>query len=309
MKEWKVVLSKKGFDDSTGENPSIILPEEYKFQMISFPIPEVNPTRIGFSAKDLEYHLENNKTKTLQQFFDELELSFPSDSFHYDPELLITNKLRKDKNKNYYATLGQSSTASSVLLDSAHADTKSRNPLSKDDVMLFFGTFKRTYLENGKLKYDSQMHKIHAIWGYMIVDDVIQVLNDGRLVIPNTKKQGPFEDITPDILEKYPHIQEHLHYINRNKEEFPNIIVLSKRFDTFKYKSINKLTKSDYNRTVWQLPDFLQGAKMGYQKNTKDNLIKDPSRILINGHGQELVISNFNNDEMKKWLKDLGVPL
>ena len=300
QKNMKVILSKKGFDSSYGQQSSIILPQKYGYKMISFPIPETNSNNAGVPSENINYIFKDEKPFNLKDLFNQLDITnkikfqeksktriFTENKFHLDPEVFITSEIRKKQN---YAAFGQSGPAAGALLDKS-------DPLEKDDVFLFFGTFQRTFINNGKITYDDLMNPIHALWGYMIVDDIIHINKD-------------MTNIDNKYIQKYPDIENHLHFINRANEGDNNIIICGKRFGTFSYDEKYRLTKPDYQKTCWSISDAFKKANMKYLiTEKKDRIILDPKRILANGIGQEFVTSNFDEEEMKKWLKGLGVPL
>ena len=278
-----VIFSRKGFDSTYGGFPSIILPEEMDSKMISFPIPETNPDSTGKKPEDIKF-LINEKYLSLKEIFNQLGISekinIPSNParkglsntvFHFDPELQTIENMRS------YAAFGQSDKASSHLLS---------HGLQTGDVFLFFGSFKKTFLENNKITYDSAMDEVHAIWGYMIVDNIIHV-----------------SDITEELKE-YPDIKTHLHYQNKKYEKGDNIIICGKIFGTFNYTDKYRLTKLGYSKTIWELPEFFRGADISYC-----NKVENPSRFKSAEIGQEFVVSNFDEQKMKNWLIDLGVKL
>ena len=286
----KVIFSRKGFDSSYGGFPSIILPKEMESKMISFPIPETNTEILengekakGLKAEEINFILKQKKI-SLKELFEQLgiaeKINIPSTSarkglnntvFHFDPELQTVENMRS------YAAFGQSDKASSHLLS---------HGLQAGDVFLFFGSFKKTFLENNRITYDSAMYDIHAIWGYMIVDDIVHVKN------------------IDESLNKYPDIKSHLHYQNKGFEKGENIIICGSRFGTFNYEDKYRLTKLGYSKTIWELPDFFKGANISYC-----NTVTDPSRFKSAEIGQEFVVTNFDEVKMKNWLNTLGIVL
>lgn len=279
----KVIFSRKGFDSSYGGFPSIILPEEMESKMISFPIPETNPKGYGKKAEDIKFVLKKQNL-SLKEIFEQLgideKINIPSTParkglnntvFHFDPELQEVENMRS------YAAFGQSDKASSHLLS---------HGLDKGDVFLFFGSFKKTFFENNKITYDSAMYDIHAIWGYMIVDDIVHVKN------------------IDESLGKYPDITTHLHYKNKNIENGENIIICGSRFGTFNYDDKYRLTKLGYSKTSWELPEFFKNANISYC-----NTVIKPSRFKTAAIGQEFIVTNFDDPKMKEWLINLGVKL
>lgn len=279
----KVILSRKGFDGSYGGYPSIILPKEMNEKMISFPIPETNEKSDGKLANDIVFKIADNTYKSLEDIFSELgikdRIKMPNTKpnhrqikYHYDPEI------QEIKNQRKYGALGQSGAAAKHLIPN------NLKKLKKDDIFLFFGTFKKTLLENNEIKYDTPMHEIQVIWGYLIVDDVINL---------STQNQIP---------EKYSDLTNHLHFINHAYEKKDNIIICGKRFGTFNYSKELQLTKEGYSKSFWKLPEFLKGADISYCGK-----VENPDRFKSASIGQEFIISGFEEAQMKEWLVSLGV--
>lgn len=282
-----VIFSRKGFDTSYGGFSSIILPKEMDSKMISFPIPEINETNEGFKAEEIKFVLKQ-RNMTLKEIFDELEITekinvptkpvrkgIKNTKFHFDPEIQTVENMRS------YGAFGQSNCSGS-------ASHLLKHGLQVGDVFLFFGSFKKTFLENNRITYDSPMYNIHVIRGYMIVDDIVYV-ND-----------------IDKMLGKYPDIKEHLHYKNREfeNEKGDNIIICGKRFGTFNYEDKYRLTKLGYSKSVWELPDFFKDTDISYCGK-----VTNPTRFKSAAKGQELIVSNFDETKMKEWLNSLGVVL
>ena len=316
----KVIFSRKGFDSSYGGYPSIILPEEMGGKMISFPIPESNPEVKTIEAKNLTYILDNEKRLSLEEFFKQLKIvdtiNVPEFSqngkkaprrkgikeqvindikyktvFHYDPQV--------PKPGYDYAAFGQSGAAASHLLS---------KKIGKGDVFLFFGTFLKTFLnDNNKIKYDSRMHEIQAIWGYMIVDDIFHIKpGKNDIFIKEGSNYHPLKE-NEEPLNKYVNLKEHPHYINRDRkytEKGDNIIICGKRFRTFNFEPKYQLTKIGYKKSYWELQNFFKGANFSYCGE-----VKDPSCFKSADIGQEFVVSveGVKEKEMKEWLSELGV--
>ena len=155
----KLILSRKGFDTSSGGRPSIIDEDD---NLISIPIPdyldEVRYTELhnGDFVKRIEQVYDNAfgdvKPMPDRQFLGQMNLSY----CHPDPN--ITNYFG---NEDFLGSLG---------LNTRPWGLDKNEIVEKDDIFLFFGCFK-------KLKED----KVHyAIWGYLQVDEVLSIneLND-----------------------------------------------------------------------------------------------------------------------------------
>jgi len=287
-KNMRIILSRKGFDSSYGSHPSIILPDN---KMISFPIPVTQP-EIGIAAEDILYV---ELGKTLDELLHELNIKNHY-AYHVDPE--IQNIKIADKVSFFdrgYGTLGQSGAAASHLANNHISSIE----ISKNEpaVFIFFGLFSKTKRENGKLKYDGK--PFHAIFGYVIADEAVKVSTISDTV--------------------HPELKSHLHYINqfeanKKKDEYikhdRNIIFKGKQFGTFKYSEDLRLTVNDSDRTTrWGTPDFIKS--MTYNKKRIDDGVRSNNKIFFDAasRGQEFIITEFETEKMKRWLKNLGVKL
>lgn len=275
----KVIFSRKGFDDTYGCKPSIILPQDRGYDFISFPIPEIGKDKIGFKSSDLIFDIKGDKN-SLSDLFSQLNISNVinkySDKFHYDPCIQ-----KKIKGQLDYGAFGQSDIATRVLLND-------KNKIEVGDLFLFFGTFQFTHLEENKLKYDKYTYPFHAIWGYLYVDDIIHISPED-------------DEISQDILDKYPSLDKHLHFINRKEEGKDNIIICGKRFGTFKYDEKYVLTKPGYKKSYWKLPDCFKNSYMKYY-----GFIDKPSDLKTAAKGQEFVVTDIKDvSGLNTWINSL----
>jgi hypothetical protein len=171
----KIILSRKGFDDKNGGHPSIIWPDDKR--MLSFPIP-VESSEVGVKADKMIFRGRNLSKIFSELGFKEEEIE---KEFHLDP---VIQNLTQDFT---IGSLGQSGAALRHLQN---------NDIGKDDIFLFFGTFSETFFtQNKELRYNP-MHAFHAIWGYLVVDDVIDNVSE----LPHLY----FE------LKKHPHVDFHI---------------------------------------------------------------------------------------------------
>lgn len=314
----KVILSRKGFDSSYGGYPSIILPSG---KMISFPIPE-KKYRNNIKEQIIKYHLTENELKNILDLFGDQKIKMPSERqeldpkkciFHLDPSIQnidITmkyiDKNKKEKqlkfNEQELGALGQSGAAAGHLVN----NEISPKDLTKDNpaLFLFFGLFRNM---------DEELNPIgkpfHAIWGYLIAHAAIDISNKPDVQIPVE-------------LEK---LEPHPHFINRETYEKRNIIFYGDNCGTFKFdvkhKKYLQLTKigSD-NFTNWKIQNLWKKMDLNKDKITmtynndkiKKQLDKysdcDEIEFTAASRGQEFVIKNANPQELKKWLKNLGLP-
>jgi hypothetical protein len=260
----KIILSRKGYDDENGGKPSIILPDDNL--MFSFPIPITHRDEIG----DLSSSIFCND-KNLSEIFHELGIDKFERYHHLDPDI---QRIGIPKS---YGAFGQSHAASGHLKN---------NSIGKGDTFLFFGTFCETYYENGSLKYQ-MMHPFHALWGYLIADNVITDIES----IPN----GQYSELV-----NHPHYKNRKHPAYKNK----NTIYVGKKFGTFKFSEILRLTKLGYKKSYWSLPiEFLNVGISCHGKNEKiePRVINGRVEFKSVARGQEFIIDN--DTKLKKWLE------
>ena len=352
----KIIFSRKGFDSSYGGYPSIILPKEMGSKMISFPIPEAgtrekdkatgkykNITSAGIKGKgaeDIKFMLEDGSICSLEKILNEIlidKLNKSKDKkiikkpdkktkieetiFHYDPAIQETyDENRKNiKGHHGYAAFGQSGAAAGHLLN---------QKICRDDVFLFFGTFRPTEIKKDGDKEIISYTKdkeFHALWGYMIVDDIflIDAKNSSTLKkVEDYNKKG--EPITSEYNidnKDYPNLRLHPHFSNKeeykviNKEQetkyITNLIICSKngRFGTFSYTGKQKLTREakeeakDMSKRHWKLDQCFKDTKFSYCGSVKEE--GNEFYLASASIGQEFVV---NVDEKKEkeivdWLK------
>ena len=162
----KIILSRKGFDSSTGGYPSPILPNG---TLLSLPIPDKKDT-IRYSDLNLG---ENNYYNVMCQLniqnltLENERLSLNKNTTcHFDPDIRFNSMKRSKEWKGLFGQLGAAQT---------HLENQN---VKEGDMFLFFGWFRKTILLNGKFKYDSKDKQgKHIIFGYLEVSRKILLQN------------------------------------------------------------------------------------------------------------------------------------
>lgn len=157
----KIILSRKGFDSSSGGVPSPILPDG---RLISLPIPDPrSPVRygeIGGEARDIGRLVSNLTGGRIRR----------SSRAHLDPDLVATDRTRPP---GWRPLFGQEGAAQGHLLNEG---------VGPGDLFVFFGLFQRVIRRKGRYLFDRQAPRRHLIWGWMQVDRVVPVTDcDGPL--------------------------------------------------------------------------------------------------------------------------------
>src|SRR5882672_3061274 len=157
----KVILSRKGFDSSSGECPSPIF-EDRSF--LSLPIPEKHsgvhfadidgPHRIGQLVEDLSPQVK------------------ASDGVHLDPDLRMNSRPR---NRGWRPMFGQADAAQRHL---------HKQGIACGDIFLFFGWFRRVEQLDGRYRYQAGAPDLHMLFGWLQVGEIWRVSEDKDLHIP-----------------------------------------------------------------------------------------------------------------------------
>lgn len=150
----KLILSRKGFDSSSGGKPSPIFPDR---RMVSLLIPDRMST---VSCADIRWY-ECNMGSLVSDLTDsDIPASYKA---HLDPDLRHDSLPRV---AGWKPLFGQ--------IDAAQGHLR-RCGVSVGDIFLFFGLFRRVVDVSGKLAWDTSSEPCHVVWGWLQVGDVLQV--------------------------------------------------------------------------------------------------------------------------------------
>jgi len=287
MQGWvlKIILSRKGFDSSSGRGPSPILPDG---TLLSFPIPQGRALN-KFSDIKLPKHVIKLLKRRHENYYTLIKELLPKynsgKNCHLDPDIYSEALQRK---AGWRGVFGQS-TAQTHLENQGVWQGEGKTP-DAGDIFLFFGYFRRTEADKGgKLHFIGP--GLHVIYGYMEAGAVI-----------NLKAQ---RDKVPAFASEHPHVKEpdnnradNTVYIAREKLSWDKNV---KGWGYFKYnEKLHLLTKPSLSRSKWQLPDcFNRNTPISY--HTKDS--KKKGYFQSSNRGQEFVIQP--NDGIKSWAKKL----
>jgi len=324
----KVILSRKGFDSSYGGCPSPILPDG---TLLSLPIPEMKFT------KDLNTKEDRAKWKTWEnKQFQPLaysNLSLPKSAVkHFEEmgssnltyrdvinELLPKGVLREGK-KTYEKNLQWTchldpDLVSNVIVrpqewrclfgqgGAAETHLKNQN-VGENDLFLFFGWFRKTVLQNGKLQFDSaDKSGIHIIYGYLQVDYKISFFD-------NREKAKSWMSYHPHLRLNAWNNERNAVYVGRKTlswdDKKPGATI-------FQYDPSLVLTDTTNNnpkklRTYWRAELFPEDMDITY--HSKNSLKKETDEkgniskyFKSADRGQEFVISNPTL--IMDWVKSL----
>ena len=249
----KIILSRKGFDSSSGKQANPIMPDG---TLLSLPIPDEEDANT-FSSLQWEG----------SSYFDIIHSLNPktfitSDSrCHLDPDLRFEVKNRET---NWKPAFGQMNASLSHLRN---------QKVSIGDIFLFYGWFRETEFRDGHLRYRKNGLDAHIIYGYMQIGEIIERKED-----------------VPDWLKDHPHFAyDNAWEGNKNAIFLPSdkltLIPSLRGCNNLRYRRDRVLTKAGMSRRYWDLPDFFRRVSISY--NSK-SWLEDSFKSA--GRGQEFVI-------------------
>ncbi|MBU0457309.1 MAG: hypothetical protein ABH824_05210 [Nanoarchaeota archaeon] len=273
----KIILSRKGFDCENGGYASPVLPNG---KLISLPIPSSDVIKYS----DLK--LDDNKS-----YFDLMKELKPKIKYnkewceltketkcHLDPDIYV-DILKRDR--DWKASFGQINQSQSHLLNEG---------VREGDLFLFFGWFRQTILNNGKLCFDKSAPDLHILFGYLQIGKIIQVNNKTKI---------------PKWMKFHPHAVDE----DRIKTSTNTIYVTRKNLTwdeglsgagIFRFNKELVLTKEGLSRSKWGLPDFFKQVKISYHS---EKSWKPEGYFKSVDKGQEFVIEN--NEDVENWAKSI----
>ncbi|MFZ4580840.1 MAG: hypothetical protein ACOYOB_20855 [Myxococcota bacterium] len=223
-----VILSRKGFDSKAGGGPSPILPDG---TLLSLPIP----------SDDADCFAElRHGGHTYAQLLEMLGLRSASGWCHVDPDLRHEVKPRK---RGWRGGFGQANAA----LEHLHG-----HRVGARDLFLFFGWFRATRWESGRLRFDGP--NLHVIFGYLQVDSELAL--DGEHPVSAWASDHPHvvaRRLDPCAGDSLFIARPRLSWVNRPGH------------GVFDYHPDLVLTKTGHTRSHWDLPrEVFRDATISY---------------------------------------------
>lgn len=269
-----IILSRKGFDSTSGGKASIILCEEEKRTIIPFFIPQ---QLCGDSYESLQAPNGDSYRKIFS------DLGITHKQAHVDPYIFPAYKKRSIKRGMF----GQDGTSQSHL-DNNHVD--------KGDIFLFFGWYKYARKKGDRYSYDHDStynNGFHMLYGFLEVGEKKRVC----------EHDGCFSEWE----EEHTHIR-HKGVYKKNNTVYVAPEHSSYGFDSsyglFQYSKELILSQKGDRRSWWKLCNCFRGVTIGNRTP-----IKEPYCYNSGGRGQEFVINSEKNsnhfDHIKNWATDL----
>ena len=289
----KIILSRKGFDSSTGGFASPIIKDndtKGNGRLLSLPIP-VTEEQQKKDERGIGYDKLKFDGQSLSEVISQLSKGhFAHKEAHLDPDL--DRDRYEPRGQGWKQTFGQQGNAQTYLEERG---------VGKGDLFLFFGWFRRTRYENGKLKYVPPKkggNNLHVIFGWLQVGEILNV--------PKNQDQ----DEIPNWLHYHSHIvnrkiyTKNTIYIAADHLTLDGLSVRGGAGTLPCFKPLLQLTApEEESRSHWCLPKWLcSGYIEGNWRCPKDHLPFDSD-----GRRQEFVfdVPEPSNQEAINWLKGL----
>lgn len=276
----KIVISRKGFDSGSGGVPSPILPDG---RLLPLPIPSardphryadvtINGVKIGALVEDL------TGGRILA-----------TDRCHLDPD--IDARFVSRRPDGWTPAFGQLGAAQSHL--SSHG-------IGSGDLFLFFGWFRQVERVDGHWRYRKDSPGIHVIYGWLQVQEVLQVDRcDERL--------KPFA--------RHPHLHGRDHdpnntlYLARQQLAVPRIVASGAGLFPSLHERRVLTDCGQSKRSVWKLPSWFhqsKGTTLSYHDAPKRwSLTGTECTLQSVARGQEFVLKPGDRKVADKWLEEL----
>ncbi len=255
----RLILSRKGFDSSTGGVPSPIFQDG---TMISLPIPSRNQNSWTYS----QISKAGKNLGQLVQAFPGSKIAAAHNA-HLDPDLEHTSIKRKN---GWKPAFGQAGAAQRHLQN---------NGVKKNDLFLFFGLFQHVSVTGLKIVHQGRPW-IHALFGWLLVDQVVSVKSINAAY--------------PSWLASHPHLrknyanntiyiaQKNLSSVHPSLAGIPGGGV----FDKLRSGLVLSAPIPNQLPSVWQLPAWFMHPNSGL------HLTYHSQTILKNGHQRWTLVGN-----------------
>ncbi len=268
----KLIFSRKGFDAGYGGVPSPIFPDR---SILSLPIP-AKKERTSFadmtfgtlSVGDLVEQLSGGRI-------------LGTDTAHLDPDL---NRDLIERGPSWVPAFGQAHRSQSHL---------AKQQVGTGDLFLFYGWFREVEQKEGKWRYRRGAPDLHVIFGWLRVNEVVEVGSD----IDGAVQKHPG-------LGGHPHCYGEGFYTN-------NTVYIGSDAGTFETVSERHiLTAPNETRSIWRLPRAFYPDKktpMTYHKDLRRWIIDDDEHVRLKtvAKGQEFVLNLVEYPEVHEWIADI----
>jgi hypothetical protein len=279
--EMKIILSRKGFDSSSGGVPSPIFPDG---RMLSLPIPDKSST---ITYKDIS----GNAMATVGEMVEQLARIPQTHRAHLDPDLGANSFPRS---KGWRPIFGQVGAAEGHLKNEG---------VGRGDVFLFFGLFRCVERVASGWRYIRDCQPIHVLFGWLQVANRVPVS-----AWPATDRWAHYHPHFAWV----PH-PSNVIYVSADRLRLPRVrstgVAGAGLFQFF--SPVLRLTAPDSNRPGrWLLPEWFhpehRASVLSYHSDFSRWQKSDAGVILSSAsRGQEFVLDCDHYPEAVGWLGKL----
>lgn len=279
-----IVLSRKGFDSSAGGVANWI----YEGKLYPIPIPQAYS---GIAYREMQF----NESLSYYDVMKDLGITQFSEG-HLDPDI---NPFQiKNRHKDWKPVFGQHAAALSHL---------QQREVGLDDLFLFFGWFKEIERVNGRFRYQKNSPDLHVIWGYLEVDELVDL---------SKEKPNSWVKYHPHCVFAKDYIKGNLNTLFIAKDK-GNVFAESAGSGIFNYHENVVLTetKNNQNRGFWKLPNCFFNAQGKCLLSYHEKRIGQPKgrgwyQLASANRGQEFVLdtallTNTQKNRLFTWLNNL----
>ncbi len=276
----KLILSRKGFDSSSGGVPSPIFPNG---RMVSLPIPD---KQSPIQYADIMW--DEGSIGSLVSDLTHGRIP-PSHRAHIDPDLCCYSLPRLP---GWRPIFGQTGAAQGHLRKSG---------VQEGDLFLFFGLFHRVVFKHGRFDWDTQSQPRHIVWGWMQIDEILSV---DKCEIVNYKwaEYHPHFHRGSEANNSVYFSRKHLRLDGLTDEEVHGA-------GTFQFFSESLQLTAPFvpSPSIWELPDWFfpkEGrAPLTYHADLKRwQKTHRGTRLRTVSRGQEFVLKCDEYPEAVEWL-------
>lgn len=275
----KIIISRKGFDSSAGGTASPILPDG---ALMSMPIPDSaaphcygNINLMGVNLGEVAESITNGRVSG-------------KDRVHLDPDLQACALPRKS---GWLPLFGQTGAAQGHLI---------KMGIGPGDLFLFFGWFRETCFEKGRLRFVKGAPHVHVFFGWLQI---------GRIIDLNLCKPEPW-------MADHPHCFGDRGVHNVLYEASPELKITGRRSGLAgaglfpKHAPHLTLTARGENRSVWRLPQWFhphgRESSLSYHGDpSRWSKEEDWVRLRSAYRGQDFVLDGDHYPESLSWAMDL----
>lgn len=278
-----IIISRKGFDSSSGSVPSPIFPDG---KMLSLPIPDEDSM---IRYKDIRWNKHNVGDIIMSLTKGKISSDLRA---HLDPDL---NRGSIPRDKKWKPIFGQ--------IAAAQGHLRNQN-IGPGDLFLFFGLFREIVKGNSGFRYKAGSKPKHIIWGWLQTGEIVPVHTCDKQKYAWASYHPHFHK-DPD--------KSNTLYIAKKYLNIPGIgdrkITGASVFEHYSSK-LQLTDEASLKPSLWKLPKWFypSGGKppLTYHPNMSSwHKKRDHSLLQSAAKGQEFVLDCRYYPEAIEWINSL----